>query len=478
MRVPEAERPRLLVHEPQEALPRAAGRTRRAQPRCRSRTRAAGRSRASTRARARRPEALPVRDARRLSRHATMSFGRRSLHRHECGHDLRRRRDRPAHVLPLRPEDPPSACIDDDRRRRLDLRALDLRGAAGGSTHYESRKTGDDEANARARRTSVASGHEGLARRCGRHDPFADGDDAGGRRRARQRARRLRGRNRRRGRDSVRGHPRLASGDCRRPRGQARRRLLRRRSRRRHAWPRPPLRGSAPAKVVFGIRVLGLLGIRTLVLTNAVGAIDDSLRPGQLVLISDHINLQAQSPLVGPNDESLGPRFPDMSDAYDPELRAAAKAAAEPARPRARRGRVRSLARPGVRDAGRDPHAAHARRGHRRHVHRARGARRAAHGYPLPRRSRASRIWPRGSRPSPSTTSRCSRSVHAPPTRSSRSCASSFLHFQREAERAAVGRRAAARPASRRGAARAGRGGRSHRARPSPRGDPRRPRSR
>jgi purine-nucleoside phosphorylase len=72
--------------------------------------------------------------------------------------------------------------------------------------------------------------------------------------------------------------------------------------------------GLPPAKVVFGIRVLGLLGVRTLVLTNAVGAIDDSLRPGQLALISDHIN--------------LGPRFPDLTDAYDPELRAAAQAAA------------------------------------------------------------------------------------------------------------------------------------------------------
>ena len=52
-------------------------------------------------------------------------------------------------------------------------------------------------------------------------------------------------------------------------------------------------------------------------------------RPGQLVLISDHVNLQGTSALVGPNDESLGPRFPDMSDAYDPELRARARAAAE-----------------------------------------------------------------------------------------------------------------------------------------------------
>ena len=87
--------------------------------------------------------------------------------------------------------------------------------------------------------------------------------------------------------------------------------------------------GLSPAKVVFGIRVLGLLGVRTLVLTNAVGAIDDNLEPGQLVVISDHLNLQGQSPLVGPNDESLGSRFPDLSDAYDPDLRAAARAAAE-----------------------------------------------------------------------------------------------------------------------------------------------------
>ena len=87
--------------------------------------------------------------------------------------------------------------------------------------------------------------------------------------------------------------------------------------------------GLSPAKVVFGIRVLGLLGVHTLVLTNAVGAIDDSFQPGQLVLISDHLNLQAQSPLVGPNEETLGPRFPDLSDAYDPELRAAARAAAD-----------------------------------------------------------------------------------------------------------------------------------------------------
>jgi purine-nucleoside phosphorylase len=86
--------------------------------------------------------------------------------------------------------------------------------------------------------------------------------------------------------------------------------------------------GHPPEKVVFGVRVLGLLGIRTLVLTNACGAIDTTLEPGQLVLIRDHLNLQASSPLVGPNDDRLGPRFPDMSDAYDPALRAAAREAA------------------------------------------------------------------------------------------------------------------------------------------------------
>jgi purine-nucleoside phosphorylase len=85
--------------------------------------------------------------------------------------------------------------------------------------------------------------------------------------------------------------------------------------------------GHPPEKVIFGVRVLGRLGIHTLVLTNACGAVDTSLEPGQLVLVSDHLNLQGTSPLVGPNDERLGPRFPDMSDAYDPALRAAAREA-------------------------------------------------------------------------------------------------------------------------------------------------------
>jgi len=86
--------------------------------------------------------------------------------------------------------------------------------------------------------------------------------------------------------------------------------------------------GHPPERVVFGIRVLGRLGIRSLVLTNACGAIDPALPPGRLVAISDHLNLQGSSPLVGPNDEELGSRFPDMSDAYDPEYRRLAHEAA------------------------------------------------------------------------------------------------------------------------------------------------------
>lgn len=86
--------------------------------------------------------------------------------------------------------------------------------------------------------------------------------------------------------------------------------------------------GVGADRAVFGVRVLARLGIRTLVVTNAAGAIDESYRPGMLVVITDHVNLMGTSPLVGPNDDVLGPRFPDMSDAYDSELRRVAREAA------------------------------------------------------------------------------------------------------------------------------------------------------
>ena len=86
--------------------------------------------------------------------------------------------------------------------------------------------------------------------------------------------------------------------------------------------------GISADRVAFGVRVLGRIGIRSLVVTNAAGGINPDFRPGLLVLISDHVNLQGASSLVGPNEDSLGPRFPDMSDAYDPGLRARAREAA------------------------------------------------------------------------------------------------------------------------------------------------------
>ena len=86
--------------------------------------------------------------------------------------------------------------------------------------------------------------------------------------------------------------------------------------------------GHAADRVVLGVRVLARLGAEVLVVTNACGGVREDLSPGDLVLISDHLNLQGTSPLVGPNDDTLGPRFPDMSDAYDPELRAIAHRAA------------------------------------------------------------------------------------------------------------------------------------------------------
>lgn len=74
-------------------------------------------------------------------------------------------------------------------------------------------------------------------------------------------------------------------------------------------------------EVVFPMRVLGQLGIRAAVLTNAAGATNPSFRPGELVLIRDHIGLHTANPLLGPNDERFGPRFPDMSESYDKPFR-------------------------------------------------------------------------------------------------------------------------------------------------------------
>ncbi len=81
--------------------------------------------------------------------------------------------------------------------------------------------------------------------------------------------------------------------------------------------------------VVHGVRTMARLGVSSVLLTNAAGGCDAGFRPGDFMVIADHVNLTARSPLIGPNDDSLGPRFPDMSVAYDAELRADCKAAAD-----------------------------------------------------------------------------------------------------------------------------------------------------
>ncbi|HEX9246286.1 MAG TPA: purine-nucleoside phosphorylase [bacterium] len=82
--------------------------------------------------------------------------------------------------------------------------------------------------------------------------------------------------------------------------------------------------GYTAAQVAFPVRVLAALGARTLVVTNAAGGINRDFQAGDLMIIRDHINFSGTNPLIGPNEEALGPRFPDMSRAYDPQLAALA----------------------------------------------------------------------------------------------------------------------------------------------------------
>ncbi len=87
--------------------------------------------------------------------------------------------------------------------------------------------------------------------------------------------------------------------------------------------------GHSPEDAVFGVRLLAELGCHTVLLTNAAGGIAERCASRKLMLITDHLNLTGRTPLLGPNDERLGPRFPDMSVAYDLRVREAARAAAQ-----------------------------------------------------------------------------------------------------------------------------------------------------
>jgi purine-nucleoside phosphorylase len=87
--------------------------------------------------------------------------------------------------------------------------------------------------------------------------------------------------------------------------------------------------GHELSTVVFATRVMGRLGAKQIILTNAAGGINTLFSQGALMIIDDHINLLGSNPLVGPNDERFGPRFPDMSEVYSRRLRGIADAAAK-----------------------------------------------------------------------------------------------------------------------------------------------------
>ena len=87
--------------------------------------------------------------------------------------------------------------------------------------------------------------------------------------------------------------------------------------------------GYEPKEITFPIRIMQMLGVKVLVLTNAAGGVNTLYTEGCFMMLRDHINFTGRNPLIGPNDETLGTRFPDMSCVYEPELRAKARAIAE-----------------------------------------------------------------------------------------------------------------------------------------------------
>lgn len=86
--------------------------------------------------------------------------------------------------------------------------------------------------------------------------------------------------------------------------------------------------GHSMQEITYPVKVMKMLGVKTVIITNAAGAINKSFRPGDLMVITDHINMMGDNPLIGPNDDTLGPRFPDMSEVYNKNLVKMADAAA------------------------------------------------------------------------------------------------------------------------------------------------------
>jgi purine-nucleoside phosphorylase len=111
--------------------------------------------------------------------------------------------------------------------------------------------------------------------------------------------------------------------------------------------------GHRAADAAFPARVLVALGAKVLIVTNAAGGLNPAWPPGTLMLIRDHLDFLRDHPLRGPNDDRLGPRFPDMTTAYAPELRALVKDVAAAQGVALAGGRLRGDAGPDLRDAGR-----------------------------------------------------------------------------------------------------------------------------